>query len=133
MRTAPRFTAMGGNELRAEWGTQRSDGVVAFQPKGEGVVLEYVRVRPGYPHSGARLFADALKYAGITRPKFIESTPILNTRMLNQIRSGNLDQAQRAVRVQALTLASELGATVKVAEVVQTAAGNWIARVELSY
>jgi hypothetical protein len=124
---------MGGGELRGEWGAKGENGVVAFQPKGEGVVLEYIRVRPGYPHPGARLFADALKFAGINRPKFIESTPILNTRIQRLIQSGDLAQVQRMIRVQTSLLAKELGATVSVAEVVKNEAGNWVARAQLTY
>ncbi len=107
-----------------------------FYPKEDGVVLDYIRVRQGNRALGATLFADALRAAGIPQPRFVESSPIVNEPLLKLLQSGDdtaIAQAQRFWRLQSLSFAKALGATVLCTGLVKNARGNWIARGELSY
>ena len=66
-----RFSTLPEGEIRAifdEW----PGAVVQFYPKGEGVVLDYIRVRRGNRFNGATLFADALR--ALAGPGLCEST-----------------------------------------------------------
>ncbi|HEY7349735.1 MAG TPA: hypothetical protein VH599_15575 [Ktedonobacterales bacterium] len=107
-----------------------------FYPKGDGVVLDYIRVRRGNHSVGAPLFANALQAAGIFQPRFVESSPIINPTLSKLIQSGassDFAQAHRFLRIQALAFAKALGATMLCLEIVKNPHGNWIARTQLSY
>jgi hypothetical protein len=110
--------------------------VIQFYPKGEGVVLDYIRVRKGNHSVGAIFFAEALRAAGIPQPRFVESSVITNEALLTLVKSGDASdftQAQRFWHLQGLIFAKALGAHVLCSEIVKNPEGNWIARGDLSY
>ncbi len=135
VRAAPQITETGAEGIRAEWGPGGNRAMIAFRLQGKGVSLEYIRVNPSSTVKGPQLLADALKAAGVPRPEFIESTPILN-KTISRLLAGTPEEiagAQRILRVQALSLAKALGAKLENAAIVKNQAGNWVARVTLSY
>ena len=132
-----RFTPLGEEGIRVE-----SQGVsIMFRAEGEGVILEHI-VNPnpfgklgtgGRPINPAAIFADALRSLGISQPKFIESTPIINRKLTTMLNSGNVAQANEILRRQSSPFKQLFGAKSINASFVKNRAGNWIARVELTY
>ena len=136
VRTAPQISNMGGGGIRAEWGPNGGNAVIQFEQQGKGVILDYIRVSPSFAIKGPQLLADALKASGIARPESIESSAIINPTLQKLLASGSsadLASAERMIRVSALTFAKALGATLKSADLVKNKAGNWVAKVALSY
>jgi hypothetical protein len=135
-RTAPRLSTLPGGEIRAIWDSNGDEAMIQFYPKGDGVVLDYIRVREGSHHHGWALFADALRAAGIPRPAFVESSPIISPVLSKLIQSGresDLATAQRFWHIQALAFAKEIGGTPINPELAKNPRGNWVARGRLSY
>jgi hypothetical protein len=136
IRTTPRLSTLPGGEIRAIWDSGGDEAVIQLYPKGDGVVLDYIRVREGSHHHGWALFADALRAAGIVRPRFLESSPIISPTLSKLIQSGtasDLALAQRFWHIQALAGAKAVGATLTSAELLKNPQGNWIARCQVSY
>lgn len=136
VRTAPRLSTLPGGELRAIWDSGGDEAVIQFYPKGDGVVLDYIRVREGSQHHGWALFAEAMRAAGIVRPRFLESSPIISPVLSKLIESGkasDLALAQRFWHIQALAGAKAVGATLTSAELLKNSWGNWIARCQVTY
>ena len=132
----PQVSDLGGGKFRVIWDSGNTQALVQFYRKGDGVVLDYIRVRPGGHDLGGTLFADALRAAGIPQPLFVESSPIINPSLSKLIQSGtaaDLELAQRFWRIQSLAFAKALGAAVKHTELRKNRLGNWIATGELSY
>ncbi len=137
LQTTFRLSRLPGGEYRVIWGEAGGPGgVVQFWPKGDGVVLDYIRVRHGNHALGATLFAEALREAGISRPRFVESSPIVNAPLLKLLQSddpADVAQAQRFWRLQSLLFVKAIGGTVLSTELVKNARGNWIARGQVAY
>lgn len=127
---------LGEGKFRVIWDTGSTQALVQFYRKGDGVVLDYIRVRQGGHNLGGTLFADALRAAGIPHPLFVESSPIINPTLSKLVQSGtdaDLTLAQRFWHIQALAFAKAIGASVKHAELRKNRLGNWVATGELSY
>jgi hypothetical protein len=136
VRTAPRLSVLPGGEIRAIWDAEDAQGVIQFYPKGDGVVLDYIRVREGSHRHGWALFVDALREAGICQPRFVESSSIISPVLSKLLESGSeadIARAQRFWHIQALAFSREIGGTPGNVGLVKNARGNWIARGDLTY
>ena len=136
IRTSPHISTLPGGEIRAIWDAADAQGVIQFYPKGDGVVLDYIRVRESSHRHGWALFADALRAVGIPQPRFVESSPIISPVLSKLLQSGDAADCTRAQRfwhIQALAFAREIGGMPSNVGLVKNPRGNWIARGDLTY